>query len=392
MPKKVKIKLPDITQLPSGSYHATVYDYTDETGHQHYRSFTDKDIAQVVKMVTDFKAEKKARDRSPTKKKKTVTVSDAVQSYINSRTQVLSPTTVTAYRKYAKTMLQTIMQLNAYELTQEDIQRAVSEDASHLSPKSVRNAVGLLSASLRAVRPDFAYHITLPQKQPRRVTVPEETDMVRLLAAARDTDLEIPVTLAALCAMRLSEICALRWSDVTIAPDCSRGTIRITHSLVHVPGSQLADTSGKATPVKRPHADGDTPGAWIEKGNKTTGSTRDLPIGRIVCEILARWKDRPNGNGEYITIPPYMVDRRYRVLAKSVLTTPCTFHQLRHYCASLMLAQGAPQKYVSNYLGHSTEHTTSQIYLHIMQSAQDSISAALDAHYTDTYSVLKQKS
>jgi integrase len=42
------------------------------------------------------------------------------------------------------------------------------------------------------------------------------------------------------------------------------------------------------------------------------------------------------------------------------------FHDLRHSCASLLLAQGVPLKTVSDILGHSSIQITSDIYGHTM--------------------------
>ena len=41
------------------------------------------------------------------------------------------------------------------------------------------------------------------------------------------------------------------------------------------------------------------------------------------------------------------------------------FHDLRHSCASLLLANGVPMKQVQEWLGHSTFSTTADIYAHL---------------------------
>lgn len=373
MPKKAnKVKLPTITER-SGSYHCTVYSHTDESGRRVYESFTDPDMASLIKRVTEFKREKAARDKSPARREAKLkqTVRQAMTAYVDSRVPVLSPTTITAYYKIIKGQLQSIMDKDVRKLTQEDIQNAVSQDAQRLSPKSLRNSTGLLSASLAAVRPDFSYHISLPQKEKRRVVVPSPPDIRALLDAARDTDIEVPVTLAALCGMRLSEISALRWSDI----DLDEGIIHITRSLVHVNQNYLDKSTGS-------HNDS---GAWVEKRNKTTTSTRDLRLPDIVLDTLRRWRDRPNLGGEYICLQPYMIDRRYRALAASVLPNPCTFHQLRHYCASVMNAENFPMSYVSAYLGHSTDYTTRAVYTHNLESKRTELDNRLNAAYNASY-------
>lgn len=58
------------------------------------------------------------------------------------------------------------------------------------------------------------------------------------------------------------------------------------------------------------------------------------------------------------------------------------FHDLRHSCASLMLANGIPMKQIQEWLGHSTFNTTADIYAHLDFSSKissaNTISNALD--------------
>lgn len=57
------------------------------------------------------------------------------------------------------------------------------------------------------------------------------------------------------------------------------------------------------------------------------------------------------------------------------------FHDLRHSCASLLLAQGIAMKQIQDWLGHSTFNTTADIYSHLdfssKQQSANAISAAL---------------
>jgi integrase len=44
-----------------------------------------------------------------------------------------------------------------------------------------------------------------------------------------------------------------------------------------------------------------------------------------------------------------------------------TFHDLRHSCASLMLAQGVPARVVMEILGHSDVRLTMNLYTHVAE-------------------------
>ena len=54
------------------------------------------------------------------------------------------------------------------------------------------------------------------------------------------------------------------------------------------------------------------------------------------------------------------------------------FHDLRHTCASLLLAQGVPPRVVMDVLGHSQFSITMDLYSHVMPSALREAAAAMD--------------
>jgi len=54
------------------------------------------------------------------------------------------------------------------------------------------------------------------------------------------------------------------------------------------------------------------------------------------------------------------------------------FHDLRHSCASLLMAQGVHPRVVMEILGHSTITLTMNTYSHVLPSAQRDAAALLD--------------
>ena len=53
------------------------------------------------------------------------------------------------------------------------------------------------------------------------------------------------------------------------------------------------------------------------------------------------------------------------------------FHDLRHSCASLMLASGVPLKQIQEWLGHSDFSTTANIYAHLDVNSKKTSAEAL---------------
>ncbi len=60
------------------------------------------------------------------------------------------------------------------------------------------------------------------------------------------------------------------------------------------------------------------------------------------------------------------------------------FHDLRHCCASLLLAQGVPPRVVMEILGHSDIRLTMNTYAHVMPVLQRETADLMEAFLTGT--------
>ena len=61
---------------------------------------------------------------------------------------------------------------------------------------------------------------------------------------------------------------------------------------------------------------------------------------------------------------------------------PYKFHSLRHYYASIMLAEGVPNKYAKERMGHKTDNMLNRVYQHTMPEYNNAISAKLEEFFT----------
>ena len=57
--------------------------------------------------------------------------------------------------------------------------------------------------------------------------------------------------------------------------------------------------------------------------------------------------------------------KNYWIYKLSIYLRRMRFHDLRHSCASLLLANGVPLKHIQEWLGHSDFTTTANIYAHL---------------------------
>ena len=71
--------------------------------------------------------------------------------------------------------------------------------------------------------------------------------------------------------------------------------------------------------------------------------------------------------------------RRFQRLLKSAGLRHQRFHDLRHACASLLLAQGVAPRVVMEVLGHSQISLTMNTYSHVMPELRREASDRMDA-------------
>lgn len=82
-----------------------------------------------------------------------------------------------------------------------------------------------------------------------------------------------------------------------------------------------------------------------------------------------------NEIGDLLT-PNYVTASFKRLLEVNGLRT-IRYHDLRHSCASLLLANGVPMKQIQDWLGHSDFSTTANIYAHLDYNSKLSSASAL---------------
>ena len=70
-------------------------------------------------------------------------------------------------------------------------------------------------------------------------------------------------------------------------------------------------------------------------------------------------------------ILPDRVTKTFRNLLKDNGLKKIRFHDLRHSCAILLLANGVNMKEIQAYLGHSNWNTTANTYSHLESSTKE---------------------
>ena len=205
----------------------------------------------------------------------------------------------------------------------------------------------------------------------------DKEELNKLFEAVAGTKLELPVLLGAFYGLRRSEIVGLKWSAV----DFEQNTITINHTVTS------CNLDGKCVIVAK-----DT--------TKTKSSRRTLPLVPYFHEKLLAVKAQQEKNQklcgrsynkeflEYICVdeiedrfkPNYITTQFPKLLERNGFRK-IRFHDLRHSCASLLLASGVPMKNIQEWLGHSDFSTTANIYAHLDYSSKLTSASAMESNF-----------
>lgn len=336
-------------KLPSGSWRCLVYSHSEpvfdkagkpvmdpKTGKQKekriYESFTSDNPTKEGKREAEMLAAEFAAGKE--KKKRTrYTVADAINQYISSKSNVISPSTLKLYKGYEKLYFDNLGQIPLEKLTESDIQFWVSglvtsSKGKKRTPKTVRNIHALLGAALEMYYPEFRYRVTLPEKDQKQLYVPSDADIKILLDNLKDPDLEIAILLAAFGPLRRGEICALTSDD-------------IHGNLVTVNKSVVLDENNN----------------WVIKAPKKYSSFRTVELPDLVIQKMQ------GRSGRIIDVNPSVISDRFRDYIRTLnLENVFRFHDLRHYSASIMHAIGIPDVYIMQRGGWATDHVMKTVY------------------------------
>lgn len=321
------------SKLPSGSWRCRV-SYTDEYGKVHRRSFTDETKRKAEIKAAQFLVEVK-HQANPANK----TLGQIADEYINSRTNVLSPATIAGYRKIRRTALQNLIDVRIGFLTPQMYQAEINAYAEGRSPKTVRNANAFFKSVLANYKLDaITEKVLLPQKEKKEVAIPSAAEIKKLLYNS-DGDLHLMISFAVYLGLRRSEIAGLQWKHI----DLEKRTVHIAQAKVK-----------------------NEDGIYVLKVPKTYNGDRVLNLPKRIVSALPK-PGRPNDF--LIRMDLETFNNRF-ISLKERLKIDCTFHSLRHYYASVLLASGMPNKYAKERMGHATEDMLTKVYQHIFREQQ----------------------
>ena len=333
-------------KLPSGKWRALVYDYTDSNGKRKYQSFTAETKKEAEFLAADYSLNKKLRSSTHS-----ITLYDGYTRYIESKNNVLSPSTLREYRRQQKHDFPELMPLPIQKITQENIQVAVNRAAGLYSPKTVHNMHGLLVSVLSMFLPNFKVSTTLPQKIRKTFYIPDDEMVQTLINECKNPVLLKAIILASIGTLRRSEISALQESD-------------IKGNFVRVDKAMVADSSGN----------------WVIKPPKTEDSTRNIEFPPEVIKLL---KEGLQEGERVVPLSPNAITKAFTVLRNKVTTEKFGIHKLRHYSASIMHALGIPDIYIMDRGGWKSRETLQNVYTHALSTQKQKNTQKILSHFSE---------
>lgn len=332
-------------KLPSGNYRVRVTD--PETGDR--KSFTAPSKHEAELAALEWQNGK--RTKSTGRK----TVGEAVKEYIESKENLLSPSSVRGYYIILNNAINDIEYIDIHRLSEKNLQNWINENSRRYKPKSVKSQFGLVTAALRQCKVDLDYKdILLPKIPKSEKNIPNEEQIAKILHIIEGTSVELPVTIAVTLGLRQSEIAALKWDDYN--------------------GKTLKIHSARVPNKENKYI--------IKDSTKSEASTREIEVD----ELLKTRLDRAERAGDYISpMLPSSVLRKFNHLCDKNSLPRFTMHEQRHGNASMMLAQGVPDKYAMKRLGQSTPSMVKDVYQHLYESKEKEVAETVSKAFSDIY-------
>lgn len=322
------LKNPTPVELPSHKFRCQV------TVDGHRESVVDEDPrvahAQAVAIRASLMQIKKAPGRK--------TVSSAIDDYIQSKSSVLSPSTISGYRAIQRTRFQEAMPENIFELDERQWQEYCNQEAAICSAKTLKNAWMFLSSVIyKTTRKK--YEVTLPPVTRKGRPYLDHDQILVFVAAVRGKPFEIPALLA-LCSLRRSEILGLRWSDI----DTGKNLVTVSGAAVMGEGSKLI----------------------YKASNKNQTSQRLVPI--LIPQLReAVLEQERNPEDHVLTGNPNQLWAQVNDTCEKCGLPKVGVHGLRHSFASLAYYLNIPEKVAMEIGGWADNQTMHEIYTHISE-------------------------
>lgn len=330
--KAEKLKNPTPQELPSHTWRCQIM--LDGKRHSFIAATPEDAYAQAL-------AAKSGLIDAEDDQKPHMTLDAAIDAYIDSKSAILSPSTIRGYRYIQHNRFQSIMQRNIWEIEDDEWQGLINMEATSVGAKTVLNAFSFIKSAIeqQTGRKIQTIRITLPRVNPATRKFLTSQEIPIFVSAVKDTDIAIPALLA-LSSLRVSEIYGLRWENIPKNP-----------KMISVSGAVVRGVDGKLI-----HKD----------ENKNRSSTRNIPV--LIPELADAIERERKETGYVVTCSQTYLRHRVHCICNEAGITDVTIHGLRHSFASLANHLRVPERISMEIGGWADQKTMHNIYTHIEKS------------------------
>jgi integrase len=264
--------------------------------------------------------------------------------------------------------------LSLAKLTPQQVQALLKrKQAAGLSPRTVAYIRAVLRQALNQalrwglVARNVASLVEPPKVERYQITPLTPQQASRLLDAAQGNRLEALYRVALSLGLRQGEALGLRWEDI----DFEVRTLHVAVALQAV-GGNLALVAPKTENARRTLS---LPVALASalKTHRARQAEQRLKAGTA-------WQDNGLVFCTRVGTPihPRNLVRSFQALRERAGLPSMRFHDLRHFCLSLLAAQGVPARVTMEIAGHSDIRLTLSVYTHVYDEAKQQAAEVMD--------------
>lgn len=355
----------NIYQRADGRWEARLH-LGYEAGRRRRKSFYGHTRREVQEQLT--RALRDVQEGLPVATDERQTVEDYLRRWLVGAVRPsVRPRTYTTYEMYARIhLIPELGRIPLVKLTPQHVQSLLNAKLTGgLAPRSVHHLRAILRRALnQALRwglvPRNVASLVDPPRVPRYEVRPMTPEQARdFLDAVRGDRLEALYTVALALGLRQGEALGLRWDDIEL----DAGTLKVRHALQRV-GGRLQLVEPKTRLSRR----------TIALPPIVVGALRAHRARQLQERLWAgsRWHEENYvfATGIGTALDGTNVTHRLQTLLVAAGLPRQRFHDLRHACASLLLAQGVHPRVVMETLGHSQISLTMNTYSHVIPALQ----------------------
>ena len=338
------MKTPKARKLPSGSWFCRVRVNGKDVG------ITKPTEKEAIAAAMAVKAGLVQANKTPMADR---SLTNAIDLWIESNNNRLSPATVRGYRTYQSNGFPSLMRMKCSAITDKHIEQAINAECRQYKAKTVVNRWRFI-AQVLSWATGKRYPSKLPQVVRPDIEFLDQEELATFLEYIKGKPVEIGALLA-ISSLRRSEIAALNWDD---------GDIDLKHRWIRVRGAIVPDEDHKM--VKK-------------ETTKNSTSRRDVPMIDPLYEALNAVE---NKTGPVVKVHPATIQSRIKraCLAAGVPEVGC--HGLRHSFASLCHILNIPPQVAMEIGGWADRATMDRIYTHVSKRDKNSYQNAFTAHFS----------